>query len=899
MAFDIEGAKKAGYTDAEIADHLAKQSNFDLAGAKKAGYNDAEILQHLTAAPAGRSTAADAIPQGRSGSMREAFTRPADISNVPVQTLSELGGRYKDIGVGTAQGIIPSVVGLPGDVLSLAVDNPLTSQNIGNAMFGEAANKDVRTGRLLSGLLTGFGAPVVAARAVAPLKAAAEAAGLAKTGKVLGLAQTVLDPVPAMLQGATTVGGKAYNAMQNTLNYAIAPGATAENRLARMVADPAAAAAAMRNTENLVTSGGPVSVSERLAAANVAEPRIAAAQEALGEGKLAPQVQAAQQERIAAIQSNIQNVERELAQNVNAMTPAKAAKLRVVRDGYLRSLAEAQAEATAAGGQIAGRIPNPNQMEIGQTLAEKAAIGSREATSEIISPAFREAFDMAGETPIVINNVLRNAQELAGTERAMMDAGTISEGIRNLRRFETPPQPGVPGVGTSSLTLEQFQDIRSTLSGELRDIRSLPAGTPNKATSERFLRNTLRDMDEALAQSAISPEVRAAYERARGLQITEKVEPFGTSVTAKLNQRGLNNELQILPENVVAEFAASPSPAAQFGASFGRDPNAAALYGEGFSGLFRQAAIGENGLVDAAAASKFIRDKAPQIEMLENFGVRVRDQLTDITTEAARNARQREALAAESTRFSGAQDAKSLADLALSSASDMDTVRRRLTPDARAALGAEVKNRALDVLKTSNPDAAIEYLTSKKKAIEVALGKTGEAEHAAMLNAAKMQKRLMETRNAVPNTGLYDPAVLQAKFTRSQLADLKVANAEIARIKQMGELAKTGGNARVTPAPASWNDFLTSANPLVWLKTAVAKFGKNFLDRRVNAEAFRVMYENPERFTAALDRAMAQTKRGETAREAASTIARPLTITPTLTINRLAPPQENRNSMAR
>jgi hypothetical protein len=162
-----------------------------------------------------------------------------------------------------------------------------------------------------------------------------------------------------------------------------------------------------------------------------------------------------------------------------------------------------------------------------------------------------------------------------------------------------------------------------------------------------------------------------------------------------------------------------------------------------------------------------------------------------------------------------------------------------------------------------------------------------------------MQKRLMETRNAVPNTGLYDPAVLQAKFTRSQLADLKVANAEIARVKQMGELAKTGGNARVVPAPASWNDFVTSINPLVWIKTAVAKFGKNFLDSRVNAEAFRVMYENPERFTAALDRAMAQTKRGETAREAARTIARPLTITPTLTINRLAPPQENRNSMAR
>lgn len=45
--FDIAGAKKAGYSDAEIADHLAQQSKFDVAGARKAGYSDAEILQHV------------------------------------------------------------------------------------------------------------------------------------------------------------------------------------------------------------------------------------------------------------------------------------------------------------------------------------------------------------------------------------------------------------------------------------------------------------------------------------------------------------------------------------------------------------------------------------------------------------------------------------------------------------------------------------------------------------------------------------------------------------------------------------------------------------------------------------------------------------------------------------
>lgn len=47
MAFDVEGARKAGYSDAEIVDHLAGERSFDAAGARKSGYSDAEILGHL------------------------------------------------------------------------------------------------------------------------------------------------------------------------------------------------------------------------------------------------------------------------------------------------------------------------------------------------------------------------------------------------------------------------------------------------------------------------------------------------------------------------------------------------------------------------------------------------------------------------------------------------------------------------------------------------------------------------------------------------------------------------------------------------------------------------------------------------------------------------------------
>lgn len=45
--FDVEGAKQAGYSDAEINSYLAKETNFDLRGARRAGYKDDEILKHL------------------------------------------------------------------------------------------------------------------------------------------------------------------------------------------------------------------------------------------------------------------------------------------------------------------------------------------------------------------------------------------------------------------------------------------------------------------------------------------------------------------------------------------------------------------------------------------------------------------------------------------------------------------------------------------------------------------------------------------------------------------------------------------------------------------------------------------------------------------------------------
>ena len=94
MALDIEKARAAGYSDAEIVDHLAQSSTLDVNKARKAGYSDPDLLQHF------RNAAPVAAPK------QEAKVLPAsDTSSDFVRGLTnyfpqlqELGGATEALG---------------------------------------------------------------------------------------------------------------------------------------------------------------------------------------------------------------------------------------------------------------------------------------------------------------------------------------------------------------------------------------------------------------------------------------------------------------------------------------------------------------------------------------------------------------------------------------------------------------------------------------------------------------------------------------------------------------------------------------------------------------------------------------------------------------------------------
>lgn len=117
MAFDVEGARKAGYSDAEIASYLASQSNFDLGGAKSAGYSDGEVIAELAKkAKAPGTSAAEKLAEINGPGN---YTTPAPEAGIidkniggleaALTTITGLTGGTLGTAGGTALGILKSI----------------------------------------------------------------------------------------------------------------------------------------------------------------------------------------------------------------------------------------------------------------------------------------------------------------------------------------------------------------------------------------------------------------------------------------------------------------------------------------------------------------------------------------------------------------------------------------------------------------------------------------------------------------------------------------------------------------------------------------------------------------------------------------------------------------------
>lgn len=221
MAFDVEGARKAGYSDTDIAEFLASQSKFDAGAARQAGYGDADIIAHLLKPAAVDNAEKQYFPPEtgkRVGTPNSVTpkTENFDFNNTP------MGRGMRDAGQGFAQFLARGAEALAPAGSSLESAIRENRQGIESHIGQEQAEykskiglRDDPVGRAVGGIAMTAPTALISGGATLPGQILASAA----QGTIAGLAQPV-DPIK-------TPNYWAEKAKQGALGAATGAGTTA------------------------------------------------------------------------------------------------------------------------------------------------------------------------------------------------------------------------------------------------------------------------------------------------------------------------------------------------------------------------------------------------------------------------------------------------------------------------------------------------------------------------------------------------------------------------------------------------------------------------------------------------------------------------------------------------
>ena len=222
LPFDLEGARRAGASDAEINNFLGQKLGFDVTGARQAGASDDVILDTLMKGPPSAKAAPTAAP--------ESFSTLRGIADVPLQ-----------VGKGAVSGVrmIADAFGAGS-----STSNTLKGAEnyLANLMSAQSKQDSKEIARIMKeaedkGALDQVKA-AVQAMSTAPVDFISNALGTAAPAIIASLGASVLGPAAAIgagltvgsTMGAGTVKGSIYEAVKSELSKTGMPSDQVEAR---------------------------------------------------------------------------------------------------------------------------------------------------------------------------------------------------------------------------------------------------------------------------------------------------------------------------------------------------------------------------------------------------------------------------------------------------------------------------------------------------------------------------------------------------------------------------------------------------------------------------------------------------------------------------------------------
>lgn len=321
-----------------------------------------------------------------------------------------------------------------------------------------------------------------------------------------------------------------------------------------------------------------------------------------------------------------------------------------------RSVAKFDAAKQRIQGKIDRGLVNITPGEAGGALIDAAKAERQAVKTNVVEPAYNDAFKAAGDAKIDVSKVVSEAERILDRKLSEFATETAPDTVRKLRGFmpkvvevEAVPigkagfktaKPPTPPRATPEATLLQLDDVRKAINADIATAST--SNAPMAATTLRNLRELHRAIDDAVKSSSTLPDnAKSLYQNALDTYRTQYAPRFKEGINANLfKQTGLK-ETKIKPEDVVSKYfqPKGESEAKDFLRLFGDNPDAMKIARTGIEDLYRREVTDAAGRVTTDAHASFMKKYAEPLKILDNAGMNVTQRVGVVAKDAARLAK--------------------------------------------------------------------------------------------------------------------------------------------------------------------------------------------------------------------------------------------------------------------